>query len=280
MWKQVFKVAPEYIENLVDNCLREGYFPVKWKIAKVTVLLKSPSSYRGICLIPALGKVFERLLVERLQEAEGHRLCLRQFGFRAGKCVEDAWAHAKRRVEESTSKYILEMSVDFKAAFDHLEWPNILGRLEELGCRELALCRSYFTNQQAVVVGTNEEVRVDVVRGCPQDSIAGPLLWNIMIDPLLHSLSNRCGFSAFADDLLLLVEGQSRACLERKGSGIMAVVEAWGNEVVVEVNVAKTCIMMLRGNFSPNRRPIVKFRGPRLYTSIASNIWVLQWERS
>lgn len=101
-----------------------------------------------------------------------------------------------------------------------------------------------------------------------------------MIDPLLHSLRNRCGFSAFADDLLLLVEGKSRGCLERKGSGIMAVVEAWGNEVVVEVNVAKTCIMMLRGNFSPNRRPIFKLRGPRLYTSIASNIWVLQLERS
>lgn len=107
-----------------------------------------------------------------------------------------------------------------------MEWPNILTRLEEISYRELELWRSYFTNRQAVGVGASEEVRVDVVRGFPQGSIAGPLLWNIMIDPLLHGLSNWCGFSAFADDLLFLVEGQSRAVLEREGSEIMSVAEA------------------------------------------------------
>lgn len=59
-----------------------------------------PPSYSGICLLPVLGKVFERLLVDRLQDAVGHRLCPWQFGFRVGKSVEDAWAHVKRRVHK------------------------------------------------------------------------------------------------------------------------------------------------------------------------------------
>lgn len=93
-----------------------------------------------------------------------------------GKCVEDAWWHVIKRVEEFTSKYVLGVFVDFRGAFDHLEWPNILARLEELGCRELRLWRSYFENRQALVIRKHGEVRVDVERGCPQGSISGPLI--------------------------------------------------------------------------------------------------------
>lgn len=114
MWKQVFRVAPEYVESVIQECLREGYFPRVWKVAKVVILLKSPermrnslSSYRGICLLPVLGKILERVLVERLQERVAHRLCPWQFGLSAGKSVEDAWWHMIKRIEDSTSKYVL-----------------------------------------------------------------------------------------------------------------------------------------------------------------------------
>lgn len=42
MWRQVFRIAPEYIESIIQDCLRVGYFLTQWKIAKVTILLKSP----------------------------------------------------------------------------------------------------------------------------------------------------------------------------------------------------------------------------------------------
>lgn len=71
-------------------------------------------------------------------------------------------------------------------------------------------------------------MEVNVVRGCPQ---AGPLLGNLLIDPLLHSLTNRCAFTAFTDDLLLLVEGQSIAYIDREDSELMDMVDAWGSEV-------------------------------------------------
>lgn len=66
----------------MDQCLRAKYFTDASKVAKVTVLMKSPdktrsdiSSYNGYCLFPVLGKVFERLLVYRLQEVVNNRLC-------------------------------------------------------------------------------------------------------------------------------------------------------------------------------------------------------------
>lgn len=68
-------------------CLEEGYFPDRWKDARLVLLLKwpdkpfsSPSSYKSVCL---QGKVVKRLPLKRINdhiEADG-RYSERQFGF-------------------------------------------------------------------------------------------------------------------------------------------------------------------------------------------------------
>lgn len=66
MWKHIFLVIPDYLENIMAQCICEGYFPTEWKIAIVVVLLKSPDKvrcdpkpYRGICTTdkPSAGEV-------------------------------------------------------------------------------------------------------------------------------------------------------------------------------------------------------------------------------
>ncbi|KAM8701632.1 hypothetical protein ACLKA7_005239, partial [Drosophila subpalustris] len=64
MCKSVWNSIPEYMKELYERCVSEGYFPNEWKNAKVIVLLKSPDrirsnprSFRGISLLPVLGKV-------------------------------------------------------------------------------------------------------------------------------------------------------------------------------------------------------------------------------
>ena len=77
-------------------------------------LLKSPEkhrrsvrSYRGICLLPVLGKVLERIMIERLQERATVQASRRQFGFKPGRSANDAWLHVRNRVDNSSAKYIL-----------------------------------------------------------------------------------------------------------------------------------------------------------------------------
>lgn len=91
----------------------------------------------------------------------------------------------------------------FKGAFDHLECGNIFSRLEEVSCRKVTFWRSYVTNRRAVVIDQQGEVAVEVERGCPQGSIVGLLPCNLIMNPLLHQISNRCCFSTFADDRFL-----------------------------------------------------------------------------
>ncbi|SPP90094.1 blast:Putative 115 kDa protein in type-1 retrotransposable element R1DM, partial [Drosophila guanche] len=97
--KAVWRAIPQQMTALYSRCLETGYFPAEWKHPRVVPLLKGPdrdrtdpASYRGICLLPVLGKVLEGIMVNRLKDTipDG---CRWQFGFREGRCVEDAWRH-------------------------------------------------------------------------------------------------------------------------------------------------------------------------------------------
>ncbi|KAH8398413.1 hypothetical protein KR215_009766, partial [Drosophila sulfurigaster] len=190
----------------------------------MVVLLKSPDkirsnprSYRGINLLPVLGKVLERVMIERLLELVEDQMSDRQYGFTRGRCTEDAWHYVKDSVGSSNSRYILGIFVDFRGS-----------------------------------------VTVDVARGCPQGSICGPFIWNLMMDSLLRQLELRCKCCAYADDLLILIEGQSRSEIEAGARECLRIVCDWGDSVGVGLAADKTVAMLLKGKLSTSRPPVVR----------------------
>ena len=57
------------VRDYLNRCLQAGYFPKIWKNAKLVLIQKpgrkdpfSPSSYRPICLLDEIGKLFERII--------------------------------------------------------------------------------------------------------------------------------------------------------------------------------------------------------------------------
>lgn len=62
------------------------------------------------------------------------------------------------------------------------------------------------------------------------------------MDVLIRRLESYCTLSAYADDLLILVEAQMEA-LETNGAQLMSIVETWGMEDGVDVSTSKTVIM-------------------------------------
>ncbi|KAH8257635.1 hypothetical protein KR038_010494 [Drosophila bunnanda] len=200
-------------------------------------------------------------MVNRVREVlpEG---CRWQFGFHQGRCVEDAWRHVKSTVDASPAQYVLGIFVDFKEALDNVEWSAALRRLADLGCREMSLWQSFFSGRRAVSRSSSVTVNVPVTRGCPQGSISGPFIWDLLMVVLLQRLEPYCPLSAYAGDLLLLVEGHSQAVLQEKGAQLMSIFETWGVEIGVAVSTTKTVIMLLMGTL--RRAPTVKFAGANL----------------
>jgi len=64
------------VASLYNTCLLEGTFPDRWKRQKLLLLPKpgkpagETSSYRPICLLDTIGKVFERVIATRLNAVD------------------------------------------------------------------------------------------------------------------------------------------------------------------------------------------------------------------
>lgn len=250
LWSSI----PDHLLSLYGQCMNESYFPNEWKVGNVVILLKSPDkernnprSYRPICLLSVLGKVLERIMVARLNEKR-ENVNANQFGFTVGRSTEDAWMKARENVETDDRRFVYGIFVDFKGAFDNLLWNRVIESINELGCDEIGLWRSYFQNRSACVNGVNETVSRVVQRGCPQGSICGPTVWNLLMNNLLNELDER-GFRcvAFADDLLVTAGGYLRVDVERAIKECMDIVTEWGRNVGVDVAYDKTVCMKLKG---------------------------------
>jgi hypothetical protein len=65
-------------------------------------------------------------------------------------------------------------------------------------------------------------------RGCPQGSVLGPLFWNLVMDEYLTPESRFTEDKiAYADDLAIIVQGNSGPDLERRMVGAMSDLSAW-----------------------------------------------------
>lgn len=101
------------------------------------------------------------------------------------------------------------------------------------------------------------------------------------MDELLWRLRGReCKVVAYADDLLLIAEGQSRVELERMGTEWMGIVCNWSLEVGVSVSESKTVCMLMKGTMSSTRHPIACANIKRVrYASYVKYLGVWMSER-
>ena len=90
MIKELPQCAKNIFLKILNRMLSIGYFPKLWKISKI-IMIEKPgkdptiaSSYRPISLLPTLSKVFEKLLIKKLQciIEERNIIPQHQFGFR------------------------------------------------------------------------------------------------------------------------------------------------------------------------------------------------------
>ncbi|KAJ2952397.1 hypothetical protein O0L34_g4684 [Tuta absoluta] len=227
---------------ICNKCFGVGYFPGIWKRAVIKVIPKpgkddyaKPKSYRPIGLLPVMGKVLEKLFVNRLQWQLGRENKLNglQYGFTPQRSTEDALYDAMTTVYcgLASKKIVVLVSLDIEGAFDNAWWPVIIRELQNKQVDRfiLKLIASYLSDREIHLNYAGASVDKPTNKGCVQGSTCGPILWNVQLDPLLQRSSQMpAHIQAFADDILIIGIGSTGEEVESKINKTLEIVAEWG----------------------------------------------------
>ena len=265
----VWRAASAELTRALGMCVAEGTFPDVWKDGRLVVIpkgndrpLTDPKAYRPITLLPVLGKLLERVML-RGAPALASSVSPCQHGFSRGRSTLSALTDILRTAADSRSKYVQAIFLDISGAFDNAWWPMILLKAKGVGCPPniYRMLAAYFTNRRVGLYAGSGVVWKAATMGCPQGSVVGPSLWNLLMDDLLR-LPFPPGVSvvAYADDVTILIESDSRAGIEASASCAMALVSQWGARNRLGFSPSKSQTMTLRGGLS-RRPPTVRLDG-------------------
>jgi len=173
-----------------------------------------------------------------------------QYGFTPQKSTTDAAMTVKNVVTDGlTAGHVLVIvSLDVKGAFDAAWWPAILNGLRAYECPNnlFNLATSYFTQRSAYLTTNNYRIQREGCKGCRRGLCCGPGLWNIVYNTILNlNFTKRTTTVAFADDLLLIVTGESVREAENFANIEMSKIKAWSKRNKVGFNVAKSKTMLI-----------------------------------
>ena len=290
LWDRILK--------LMEQVWKDGQVVRDWKDAVIIPIpkkgdLKCCDNWRGISLLDVVGKLFARILKERLEKIADRVLPESQCGFRKGRgCVDMIFA--ARQLIEKTREHddvLFMLFVDLKKAYDSVPRRALWKVLEKCGVppRMLSVVKSLHDGMQAEVrVGSTSTESFEVKNGLRQGCTLAPTLFNVYFSGMVASwrmkhasegvsvlykfgrklVGDRTAKSRlqevkvtetqFADDAALY--STTREGFESSSKGFATVAADWG----LTMNVNKTKGMIVGRNLNESDMDPVQVEGGSL----------------
>ncbi|CAH8515125.1 unnamed protein product [Schistosoma haematobium] len=254
---------------LFKKVWEEKQVPMDWKEGHLVKIpkkgdLSKCENYRGITLLSIPGKVFNRVLLNRMKDAVDAQLRDQQAGFRKDRSCTDQIAILRIIVEQSvewnSSLYI--NFIDYENAFDSVDRKTLRKLLRHYGVPEkiVNIIRNSYDGLQCKVVHGGQltdafQVRTGVRQGC----LLSPFLFLLVVDWIMktstsegkHGIQwtaqNQLDDLDFADDLALL--SRTHEQMQMKTASVAAVSASVG----LSIHKGKTKVLKFKAE---NSNPI------------------------
>lgn len=255
-------------------CIQYSYFPTSFKRAKIIPVpkkgkdLRSASSYRPISLLSSIDKIFEKIILQRLNSfvTENEVINSGQFGFRS----EHSTTHQIKRVlkiirSNKNRRYSTGIIfLDIEKAFDSVWHNGLIFKLHKMQCPSylVKLIKSFLSNRSFIVeIEGEQSAAKDIPAGVPQGSVLSPLLYSLYTSDF--GLPANYDVAFYADDSAFICSGKvSNAIIKRMQTALSSAEEYFLNWKI-KINKDKTQAILFPFNKSPKRNPsrVLSFQG-------------------
>ena len=214
------------LEQLMNKIYDSGTIPEVFKTGIITPVFKKqgkpiddPNSYRRITICSVIGKLFEKLLQNKISNILDMKQSKLQRGFTKNVPPTNAGLIFTEMIAEAEDeKYPLyAVFIDASKAFDVVWHASLLRKLHESGITEndWKILDNWYKDLKSRVKWDGNLSRLfNEEQGVRQGGILSPLLYKVFINPLLKSFekehlgasigSIHVGCPTCADDILLL----------------------------------------------------------------------------
>ena len=244
------------LTKIFQACLVQQVWPKLWKRASVSAIHKKGSrnslkNYRPISLLSVLGKLYEKIIVEKMSAFfdDNQLISTKQYGFRKSRSTSDLLLQLTSEWNATLDKreYTYVIALDIAGAFDRVWHKGLTAKLKSLGISGnlLGLIDNYLQNrvlQVALNGQTSEEYHIEA--SVPQGSVIGPMLWNVFFNDLLQMIPQAF---AYADDCTLTFKctDENRKETIELINDTLNLITIWGNLWQVELAPEKTQVMLI-----------------------------------
>ena len=200
------------LAELFNKCLKKSCFPGCWKVLSAFPVFKNAGerstakNYRPVSLLSVVGKVFEKLVNNRIVDhlEKCGLFSDFQYGFSSCRSTADLVIVVSDRIARIFSRCVATRAValDISKVFDRVWHAGLLHKLNSYGIsgQIFGLISSFLSNRGLrVVMDGKSSQEYSVNAGVPQGSILGTTFFLLYINDLPDNVI--CDIAIYADDL-------------------------------------------------------------------------------
>ena len=253
--KNSLLVLNEQFSHLINTSIQNQRVPTGWKKAKVIPIPKSGdltdvTNFRPISLLPTPGKVLEGVVHNQIENhGETEELLTNfQYGFRKGRSTTQTITQVLNHIYTNFNcrTPTVALFIDFRKAFDCLQYPTLLAKLKRLKLAESTLnwiadylkkrTQCTFANRQLSLSG-------DIKQGVPKGSILGPFLYILYANDI-SGIINKTKYAFYADDTVIYTSSKNLNTAIKRIQADLNNLLKWCTQNDIHINPAKSKYMI------------------------------------